>query len=69
MRTLRELLDDMIIDIRDHRLAESPRERDTLFPVWVRPMIRRADTGIPPPPATAPPEVFRQRARVRRLSR
>jgi hypothetical protein len=43
MKTFRTLLEDLLIDIRDRRLAEPPRERVTLSPVWVLPIVMCAD--------------------------
>jgi hypothetical protein len=43
MKTFRALFEDLLIDIRDRRVSEPPRERVTLSPVWALPIVMGAD--------------------------
>jgi hypothetical protein len=44
MRFLLALIDNLLADVRDSRLSQPPLEYTTLAPVWVMPMVRKAES-------------------------
>lgn len=43
MRFLVALLENLLAGLRDSRLSQLPLEYTTLAPVWVMPMVRKAE--------------------------
>jgi len=43
MRFLLALIDNLLADVRDSRLSQPRLEYTTLAPVWVMPMVRKAE--------------------------
>ena len=44
MRFLLALIENLLAELRDSRLSQPPLDYTTLAPVWVMPMVRKAES-------------------------